>query len=159
MPVRRAVVVGVAMFLVASVVSVSLGMAWRQAMIDAATERSRDEVRRDAGEIVAQVFSVSSDSWRSDRERAQELVGGEFAVRYATELTRPPADGADSVVWRPEAVGIIDADPDHVRALIRATVTTVPARTADPVTEKRSVTAEFGREDNRWTLTSVEVLS
>lgn len=134
---------------------------WRTAATDDAVDRTRAELRREAGRIVAQVFSVDAARWRADRERARGLVDGEFAARYATELTRPPADGARSVVWTPEVVGIVDAAPDHGDTLIRARIVVTPASAAPAADdiEHRSVTAGFDRVDDRWVLTRVEVLS
>lgn len=158
-----AITVVATVVIVASVIGVVC--QWRTATTDAAVERTRDELRREAGAIVAQVFSVDAARWRADRERARGLVGGELAARYATELNRPPADGARAVVWTPEAVGIVDAAPDHGDTLIRARVAVTPVSPAPDSppsaddTEHRTVSARFARVDDRWVLTRVEVLS
>ncbi|MFW0783959.1 hypothetical protein AAFP35_05510 [Gordonia sp. CPCC 206044] len=133
---------------------------WRTADGDAATERARSELRREAGGIVAQVFSVDVQTWQTDRAKARTLVGGEFADRYATELTRPPSAGAAAITWTSDEVGIIDAGPDHGDVLIRATVRTRGDTGAGSfVEEKRSVTAGFDRVGQRWVLTGLAVLT
>ncbi|MGV9712930.1 hypothetical protein ACWDTI_19965 [Gordonia sp. NPDC003424] len=119
--------------------------------------RARHELRESAGTVVAHVFSVGQDTWQADRARARGLVGGRFAENHATELTRPPADGVRRVLWRPDVVGVIDADAAHGDVVIRATVTTTPASGPD-VVEKRSVTAQFERVGERWVLGDLEVL-
>ncbi|WAC56550.1 hypothetical protein [Gordonia sp. SL306] len=157
---RLAVVIGCAIVAVLVVLLAVLAWQWRISVTDSATERSRDELRKDAGKVVAQVFSVDSATWRADRIRARGLVGGEFAARYASELARPPADGARSVVWTPEAVGIVDAGPDTGDVVIRAKIVTTPAAPGGvPITEKASVTARFDKNADHWLLTRVEVIS
>ncbi|MXP20452.1 hypothetical protein GIY30_03655 [Gordonia sp. HNM0687] len=158
-PVRRAVAIGGVIAVVATALLVAVGVQWRQSVTDSATDRARTELRRSAGEIVAQVFSVTAASWQADRDRARGLVGGEFARRYATELTRPPADGAVRVTWRPDVVGVVAAEPDRGTTLIRASVETVATPDAPPITEKRSVQARFDRDGDIWQLTGMEVLS
>ncbi|MEE4021507.1 hypothetical protein V1Y59_00345 [Gordonia sp. PKS22-38] len=155
---RRAVVVACVLAVTLLVVSGALVAQGRQRADDSATERTRTELRRDAGEIVAQVFSVDVSSWRADRDRARALIGGEFADRYATELTRPPADGVRSVIWRPEVVGVVDAEPDRGQTLIRTSVTTQGSDADESTTERRSITAQFDRLGGQWVLTAVEVL-
>ncbi|GAA3698446.1 hypothetical protein [Gordonia hankookensis] len=157
---RSAVVIGCAIGTVLVVLLAVLAWQWRNSVTDSATEHSRDELRKTAGRVVAQVFSVDSATWRADRVRARGLVGGEFAARYASELARPPADGARSVVWTPEAVGIVDAGPDSGDVLIRAKIVTTPAVSGDtPIAEKVSVTARFDKNADHWLLTRVEVIS
>ncbi|AZG48299.1 hypothetical protein [Gordonia insulae] len=156
--VRSAIVIVTGATMVLAVAVAALIWMWQVSVTDAATERSRDELRRSAGGIVAQVFSVDATTWQDDRARARGLVGGAFAARYATELTRPPTAGARAVTWTPEIVGIIDAGPDEGEVLIRAKVVTTPEAGAAS-TEQRSVTAGFERTGDRWVLTRVGVVS
>ncbi|MGC4961852.1 hypothetical protein [Gordonia sp. DT101] len=158
---RSALLISGAIVVVLVVLLTVLAWQWRVSVTDSATERSRDQLRNDAGKVVAQVFSVDTATWQADRTRARGLVGGEFAARYASELTRPPADGARSIVWTPEAVGIVDAGPDSGDVLIRAKIVTTPAvaSAGAPITERSSVTARFDKADDHWLLTRVEVIS
>ncbi|MYR08710.1 hypothetical protein GTV32_21415 [Gordonia sp. SID5947] len=162
----RSAILAVGSIVVVLVVLIAvLAWQWRISSADSATATSRDELRRDAGKVVAQVFSVDGATWQADRNRARGLVGGEFAARYATELTRPPSDGARSIVWTPEVVGIVDAGPEHGDVLIRAEIVTTPVAAAGggpggvPITENVSVTARFDKLGERWLLTRVEVVS
>ncbi|MFW0795525.1 hypothetical protein AAFP30_17070 [Gordonia sp. CPCC 205515] len=155
--VRAATILLASALIVVAVLGGVLVWMLRAVATDEAVETSRHELREAAGKIVAQVFSVDSDSWAADRKRARGLVGGRFATNHATELTRPPAAGVRSVVWVPDAVGVTDADADHGDTLIRATVTTTPV-SGPVVVEQHSVTAQFEHIDGRWVLGDLEVL-
>lgn len=139
------------------VLAAALGWLVHLRSVDEATARARAELRSSAGTVVAQVFSVNQSTWQTDRARARELVGGEFAIRHATELTRAPDNGIRSIAWTPDAVGVIDAAGDHGDVLVRATVRTTPAAGA-PDVERRSVTARFDRAGDHWVLSELEVV-
>ncbi|MEO9327792.1 hypothetical protein [Gordonia aurantiaca] len=140
-------------------VLVAVGFAWRAERSGADDADARAQLRDVAGTIVADVFSVDAGRWQQDRARARGLVAGEFLDNYGSQLARPPADGAVSIVWRPETVGIVVADADEGQALLRVAVTVRAAEaTGDPATTRRSVLARFVRVDDAWRLAAAEVI-
>ncbi|MGK2316855.1 hypothetical protein [Gordonia rhizosphera] len=156
---RTAAIVGVVAGVVVAVLIAALVGVLRASASDAADERARTELRREAGRIVAQIFSVDAATWRADRARARGLMAGEFAARYAAELGRPPADGARRITWTSDAVAVADATAESGDVVIAGTVVTTPADAATPVTEKLSVTVRFDRDGDRWVVTGVDVVS
>ncbi len=156
---RTAVILGGVAGIVVAVLIAALVGVLRTSASDAADERARTELRREAGGIVAQIFSVDAATWQADRARARSLMAGEFAARYAAELGRPPADGARRITWTSDAVGVTDATAESGDVVIAGIVVTTPADGTPPVTEKRSVTARFDRDGDRWVVTRVDVVS
>ena len=118
---------------------------------------SRDQLRTQAGTIVADVFSVDAGRWQQDRARARALVADDFVDSYGAQLDRPPTDGTSSVTWRPEVVGIVAVDAAEGEALLRVAVTVRPA--AGPATTvRRTVLARFARSDDTWLLAAADVI-
>ncbi|GAB21305.1 hypothetical protein GOPIP_006_00780 [Gordonia polyisoprenivorans NBRC 16320 = JCM 10675] len=122
------------------------------------TADNRDSLRAHAGAIVAQVFSVDTATWQTDRARARTLVAGDFAGSFAAQLHRAPPAGTSSVRWHPDTVAIIDTGREDGDALIRATVLTRTG-TGQQSTEKLTLRMGFVLRDGRWLLRDAEVVS
>lgn len=152
--------------LVAAVVAVVVIAALVTAVIATSTSLSdqrrtadnRDSLRAHAGAIVAQVFSVDTATWQTDRARARTLVAGDFAGSFAAQLHRAPPAGTASVRWHPDTVAIIDTGREDGDALIRATVLTRTG-TGQQSTEKLTLQTGFVLRDGRWLLRDAEVVS
>ncbi|WP_168699223.1 hypothetical protein [Gordonia paraffinivorans] len=152
-----AVRIAVAIVILAGALTAA-GFAWRADRSAAQVEQSRASLHDAAGTVVAEVFSVDAARWRQDRARAREHVTGEFLENYGGQLERPPADGAVSIVWRPEAVAVVDAGAEEGQALIRAAVTVRSAAAAEPATTRRSVLARFVKVGDSWRLAAADVI-
>ncbi|GAC47223.1 hypothetical protein [Gordonia aichiensis] len=156
--IRRALVLLVCAAVVLAAVAAGVVLASRAVVHNSAVDRARGEVRAQAGQTVAAIFTVHSATWRSERARARELVAGDFATSFAAQLERGPTDGVTAVEWRPNDVAVSGGDADNATVLMTATVTTLRAG-AEPETEKRTVSASFVDSDGRWLVTGVEVLA
>ena len=119
---------------------------------------NRDELRSRAGRILADVFSVDARHWSADRARARGLVGPEFAESYGAQLHRAPAAGTVAIVWRPEAVGLVDVALHSGEVLIRVAVTTSGTARPEPTTIRQSVLTRFVKTGDRWLLDRAEVI-
>ncbi|GAC67777.1 hypothetical protein GS4_11_00450 [Gordonia soli NBRC 108243] len=147
--------------MVAVVVTIVVGVVTAVAVssarsADRATD-NRDSLREQAGPILAQVFSVDRAHWEADRARARSAIAGEFAVRYAAELTRPPAAGIAAVRWTPLVVGITDVDDAEGAVVARAEVVTRPV-TGTETRDEQTVDAGFTLRDGRWLLDRLDVI-
>ncbi|RPA57079.1 hypothetical protein EF294_19605 [Gordonia oryzae] len=162
--------------LVAAVMAVVMIAALVAVVIAAATSSidqrrtadNRDSLRAHAGEIVAQVFSVDTATWQTDRARARTLVAGDFVGSFAAQLHRAPPAGTVSVRWHPDTVAIIDTGREDGDALIRATVLTRSENgpknsgqenAVQESAEHLTLRAGFVRHDRRWLLRDAEVVS
>lgn len=121
---------------------------------------ARTELAQVAGGIVADVFSVSTDDWRSEREQARAIVTDSFAATFAAQFDRPPEDGIAAVRWQPRYVGVIDVTGgDYARGDVVIDARTVTVlRNGQEQTQVRSVRATFERDDDSWLLARVVVL-
>lgn len=155
---RRAVVLALCATLLLVAVAAGVVVASRAVTHNSAVEQTRTELREQAGSTVAEVFTVHSATWQTDRARARSLVAGDFAEGFAAQLGRAPDGGVTAVEWRPGDVAVSSAQADSGTVLMTATVTTTRADAA-PVTEKRTVSASFVEIDGRWLVTGVEVLA
>ncbi|MBR7191120.1 MULTISPECIES: hypothetical protein [Gordonia] len=130
---------------------------WNSHRTGSDVAESRDQLRAQAGTIVADVFSVDADRWQQDRTRARERVADEFTDSYGAQLDRPPPEGTSSVTWRPEVVSIVAVDAAEGEALLRVVVTVRPA--AGPATTvQRTVLARYARSDDTWLLAAADVI-
>lgn len=100
---------------------------------------------------------MESARWQQDRARARRLVADEFVDTFGAQLDRPPAADTVAVTWRPEVVGIVDADADEGEVLLRVAVSVRPA-TEPSTTVYRSVRARFVRADDTWLLAAADVI-
>ena len=148
--------------IVAAVIVIGLGATVVVAAVGVHHDRTiaanRTAVRDVAGQAVAQLFSVSRSSWQADRARARGVVGGEFAESYSTVLAGPPADGIDAIVWRPDAVGLVDVGTATADVVISATIETVRSGGAR-TSARRSVQARLDQANGRWLVTRIDVLT
>ena len=66
---------------------------WNSHRTGSDVAESRDQLRAQAGTIVADVFSVDADRWQQDRTRARERVADEFTDSYGAPARSAPARG------------------------------------------------------------------
>lgn len=130
---------------------------WNSHRTGSDVAESRDQLRAQAGTIVADVFSVDADRWQQDRTLARERVADEFTDSYGAQLDRPPPEGTSSVTWRPEVVSIVAVDAAEGEALLRVAVTVRPA-TGPATTVQRTVLARYARSDDTWLLAAADVI-
>ena len=86
------------------------------------------------------------------------MVGPEFAESYGAQLHRAPAAGTVAIVWRPEAVGLVDVALHSGEVLIRVAVTTSGTARPEPTTIRQSVLTRFVKTGDRWLLDRAEVI-
>lgn len=153
---------GIALRLAAAVVVVAAaavfcagGFSERSAN-DAAVQ---DDVslQKQAGSIIADVFSVDARSWANDRQTAKKLVAPPLSVSSSRALAGPPPAGTTSVNWVPQHVAVSWADETagEVLAVVRVSVTARGGRMESKV---KSVQASFVRVDGHWLLSGLEEL-
>ncbi|MBM7365778.1 hypothetical protein [Gordonia hydrophobica] len=154
--------VGGALRLVAAVVLLIAAVVFCVTSIDSRDTDSRivdarTALQNKAGSVVSDVFSVDARSWSSDRETARSLVAPPLSVSSSKALTGPPPNGASSVSWVPQNVGVTWADDTGGEALIVVRVT-VTSRSGLSESRVKSVQASFTRSGDRWLLSGLEEL-
>ena len=154
----RALVLGLVVLILVAVLAVGVAALARTVNTEHAIAANRDELRSRAGRILADVFSVDARHWSADRARARGLVGPEFAESYGAQLYRAPAAGTVAIVWRPEAVGLVDVALHSGEVLIRVAVTTSGTARPEPTTIRQSVLTRFVKTGDRWLLDRAEVI-
>ncbi|MET9201232.1 hypothetical protein [Gordonia sp. NPDC003585] len=137
---------------------VVVGVLARTHHADDTVEANRDELRAQAGRIVADVFSVDTRTWQSDRDRARGLVGPEFTESYGAQLNRAPTEPVVSVVWRPETVGLVRVGEGDGEVLIRVEVTTRTQAAPDPAPTRQTVLTHFVKHADHWLLDRADIV-
>ncbi|WP_020109649.1 hypothetical protein [Nocardia sp. 348MFTsu5.1] len=146
MSLRKPIIAAVVAVLIVVVCSVALGAAWQLHARDQQLSDNRAEVARQAGPLVAQLFSSTADP--DDRVQARAAVTDEFAQQYAAVLAGEPPAGV-SIVWNPVHTGISAVAEDNADAVVSALVTeTVPGAEATTVTKVVDVHLE--RTGGQW---------
>lgn len=152
----------VAAWLVATLVVVAAAIAFCVQGFGAKEAAASDlradiTLQKEAGGIIADVFSVDSRSWSNDRRTAKALVAPPLSVSASEALDGPPPAGTTSVNWVPEQVAVSWADDTagEVLAVVRVTVT---ERGGQIQSRMKSVQASFVRPDGRWLLSGLEEL-
>lgn len=140
---------------VLGVVALVLTSLWRAPVADRLG--AAEELQRDAGTIVAQVFSASSDTWKADRERARGLVTGGLAASVSDGLSADPPPGVRSVRWEPVQIGVVEAERDSGTALIVVNVVVTPSQ-GEVRAQTKSVNAFFLQIDGQWKLDGLDEL-
>ncbi|WP_347955294.1 hypothetical protein [Gordonia aichiensis] len=154
--------VGVLIRLVVAAVLFVVALGYCIGGVDARTAADRAQqvratLQESAGGIVADVFSVDSRTWSSDRRTAQSLVAPPLSVSSQRGLTGPPPAGIASVSWVPQHVAVSWADDRAGEALIIVRVT-VTARGGHTESRLKSVQAAYVRSGDRWLLNGLEEL-
>ncbi|HEY9312313.1 hypothetical protein [Williamsia sp.] len=146
MSLRKPIVAAVVAVLVVLICAVALALSWQLHARDQQLADNRDEVARQAGPLVAQLFSSTPD--QKDREQARAAVTEEFARQYSAVLDAEPAAGV-SIVWNPVHTGISDVSENRAEAVVSAHVTeTVPD--TEPTTVTKVVDVQLDRTDGHW---------
>ncbi|MEZ5210209.1 hypothetical protein [Gordonia sp. (in: high G+C Gram-positive bacteria)] len=124
----------------------------------AARAGTADQLQRQAGPIVAAVFSARAETWQADRARARTLVTGAFATSVTTGLSAGPPAGVKSVRWEPLQVGVVEARARAGTALVVARVVVTAGPGAESSSAVKSVSADFVRSGDRWLLSGLDEL-
>ncbi|EGD53588.1 hypothetical protein [Gordonia neofelifaecis] len=140
---------------VAALVFCIRGLDDRTEQSDAA--QARATLQEKAGSIVADVFSVDSRTWSSDRKTARSLVAPPLSIASGRALNGPPPDGTTAVSWVPQNVAVSWADADAGEALVIVQVT-VTARSGHVESKVKSVQSSYVRSGDRWLLSGLEEL-
>ncbi|MFT3661256.1 MAG: hypothetical protein QM809_07605 [Gordonia sp. (in: high G+C Gram-positive bacteria)] len=115
------------------------------------------ELQRQAGRVVAAVFSAGADTWRRDRERARVLVTETFEASAGAALAADPPPGVRSVDWAPRQVGVVDVQHDTGTAVLVVQVTVTPTA-GEPTARDTTVSADFARHRGVWLLDALDEL-
>jgi len=140
---------------VLGIVAVVLVSLWHAPAADRTA--TGDELRRQAGPLIAEIFSADADTWDADRDRARELVGGPLRTSLSAGLSAGVPEGVRAVQWQPLAVGVVDQDRDRGTALVVVRVVVIPTQGL-PTESVKSVNADFQRSGDRWLLVGMDEL-
>lgn len=124
---------------------------------DAQIVDARASLEKNAGAVLADVFSVDARSWSNDRETARSLVAPPLSAASGRALAGPPPGGATSVNWVPQNVAVTWADDRAGEALIVVNVT-VTSRSGHAESRVKSVQAFYTRSGDQWLLSGLEEL-
>jgi hypothetical protein len=128
----------------------ALVWGWQVRGDDEQLATNRTQAQQQAGPLIAQIFSVGSDTYAQDRKRARALVTDEFAEQYAASLDQTSAP-ASSVTWTPVQTGISDVGSDHVDVVVSADVVeTAPG--SDPAAFTKVLDVRLEKVDGAWKL-------
>lgn len=145
MSLRRPIAVTVIAVLVAVACAVGLGFAWQRYEDDQQLDRNRAQVARQAGPLVAQLFSTDT---AKGRDQARAAVTPGFAQQYAAVLDAEPPAGV-TIEWKPVHTGISGVGENRADVVVSALVTeTVPG--SAPTTATKVVDVELERSGGQW---------
>ena len=146
---------GAALILLLGIAAFVLVSVWRAPVSERVA--AADELSDRAGQIVAEVFSASSQSWADDRARARSVMTPGLASSLAAGLGDEPPAGVRSVRWEPVAVGVADTEPGAGTALVVSNVV-VTQTDGKQVADTKSVNAHFVEADGQWLLSGLDEL-
>ncbi|WP_189094274.1 RDD family protein [Nocardia jinanensis] len=143
---------------------VTVGLATTQYTVDyrhdRATERTRTEVARIAGDYTVALLSYEPDTVESDLSAAGEKLTGDF-LRYYQDYTKTvviPAAKEKKVATRAQAAGaaVLNADDRHATVLVFINQATTTADNPQPAAMSSTVRVELVEIGHEWRISQFE---
>lgn len=147
MSLRTSIAAAVAAVLLVVACVVGLGVGWQAHTDDERLDNNRAQVARQAGPLVAQLFS-SGPAGPTGRDQARAAVTADFAQRYADVLDAEPPAGV-TIVWKPVYTGISGVRQNDADAVVSALVTEIVAGAETPAVTK-VVDVQLERVGDQW---------